>query len=115
MIRLFAALLALSISTCQASDPLEAALLFHALDYAQTMEIAGTCHSPGGYHERNSALARCPSKSAVTRYFAGTAAIGLTTHYLLPENYRPYLSYAWLTIEAGTVARNYSMGLRFNF
>lgn len=105
----------LSARPVKAADPLPAALVVHAIDYGQTLAISDSCNSGGTYHEKNPILGRCPSRMEVSRYFAATAAAGVLLHYLLPEEYKPALSWAWLGIGVGTVARNYSIGVRIGF
>ncbi len=104
--------------TCQAAMARDAelelsvALVLHALDHAQTIEIT---RQEERYHERNPLMSRIPTRGEVNRYFLTTAAIGITAHYLLPERYAVWSDRIWITVGAGTVARNYSIGLRFGF
>lgn len=94
---------------------LGAALALHAVDYAQTLEIAHSCRydlGPDPYRESNPILGRCPTHAAVGRYFLGTAAAMTVLHITTKQR---YTTYGWLALEAAVVGRNFSIGLRGRF
>ena len=94
---------------------LGAALALHAVDYAQTLEIAHSCRydlGPDPYREANPILGRCPTHAAVGRYFLGTAAALTVLHFTTKQR---YTTYGWLALEAAVVGRNFSIGLRGRF
>lgn len=79
-------------------------------DYLQTMEIA---RNPDRYYERNPILGNHPSEGEVTAYFIGSYALVTAAAWALPEPYRDALQYVAIGVEAGAVANNFSIGLRF--
>jgi len=105
---------------CQAragvtDDPIVPAVVVQGLDYLQTLEIADSCRSDGRFHETNPILGRCPSKAEVGRYFAVSALGLLAVHSVLPERYKPILSYVWLAVEVGATSHNAAIGVRVGF
>lgn len=106
------------ISQAHAAEPdaaLAAALVLHAVDAGQTLHISESCRAGGEYYELNPVLGRCPTKAEVSRYFLGTAVLGTALHLALPESWAKYSTGLWITVGAGTTARNAAMGLRVRF
>lgn len=83
----------------------------HVADWGQTLGIA---ESPN-YYESNPILGRNPSRGEVNRYFAVTAIGHAAVAYLLPHEAREVWQYTTIGMEAGIVARNYNVGIEFNF
>lgn len=79
-------------------------------DYLQTLEIS---RNPDKYYERNPILGNHPSQGEVTAYFAGSYALVTGAAMVLPAPYRDALQYVAIGVEAGAVANNFSIGLRF--
>ena len=88
------------------------ALTLMAVDHGQTLNIA---KNPQEYHELNPILGDHHSVSEVNRYFAAVYILDPTISALLPEKERKWWQYVTIGIEAGVVARNYSLGLRTDF
>jgi hypothetical protein len=88
-----------------------------ALDWAQTRYIAT---HPENHREKNPIIGEHPTTGRVDGYFASSALIHWSVSYLLPDK---YLGIKWRSIwqnisigvETGVVARNYRMGVGFNF
>lgn len=100
----------------EASDTeLAAALTMHALDAIQTRNISESCHTGGRFTETNPVLGACPSKTAVTGYFIGTAALLTAAHYLLPPSYAKWSTRLWLAVEVGAVGNNVAVGVKLAF
>lgn len=107
----------LTLSACASWTPADsyregAALGLLAVDYAQTMHIAD---NPQAFYERNPILGEHPSKSEVTTYFAAAAAAHIAIAALLPPKWREIWQYATITLEAGVVGHNASIGIGTNF
>ena len=79
-------------------------------DYLQTIEIS---RNPDRYYERNPILGNHPSEAEVTAYFIGSYALVSAAAVALPPPYRDCLQYLAIGVEAGAVASNFSIGLRF--
>ncbi len=119
MARMIIAVLFLFVRPALAADPWtdrqitqQAGVTFLlAIDWAQTRDIKN--HS--GLHEANPILGEHPTDREVDQYFAA-AAIGhaVVTHFL-PSDWRDAWQYVWIGAEAGTIARNYNLGVRFEF
>ena len=112
------AALALSFGVAHAGeveDPIHAAMALHTIDYLQTLSISGSCHQENAIYETNPLLGRCPSKAEVTRYFAISGVAMYALHEALPDRYKRYASYVWVTVEAGAVANNVKVGVRIKF
>jgi hypothetical protein len=82
-----------------------------AVDYGQTRSIS----KDPAYYEINPLIGRDPSTGDVNRYFlASTVGHVLVAHFL-PGKWRRIWQYVWITGQAATVGRNYSIGLRIDF
>lgn len=84
----------------------------HIADWGQTLDIVGR---PDEYHETNPLLGEHPSRGKVNRYMATTLAAHWLIASWLPAKPRRAFQYVTLTVEAGMVAHNYRLGVRFNF
>ena len=85
--------------------------IVHYVDYRQTRVIA---ENPDKYFERNPFIGKHPSTSRVRNYFAGTAIAHAAITALLPAGkYRTLWQGATITLQAGVVHYNYSIGIRF--
>lgn len=83
-----------------------------ALDWAQTRYIA---KHPDEFNEINTILGYRPTPGRVDGYFASSALIHVGISYLLPDRYRRVWQNVSIGFEAGVVARNYKLGVGFNF
>lgn len=84
------------------------------IDWRQTLDIADKCgHTT--YYEQNPILGKCPSKSEVTAYFAAGALVHYGISRALPPKHRKWWQNVTLTLQAGTVAHNASIGLDVRF
>ena len=88
------------------------ALTLMAVDHGQTLNIA---KHPQEYHELNPILGDHPSVSEVNRYFIAAYILHPTISAVLPPKQRKWWQYLTLSVEAGAVAHNYSIGLRTDF
>lgn len=108
-------LLAPTAHAAEGDGLLAAALTAHAVDLAQTLEIAHSCRydtGPDPYRESNPLLGRCPSQGKALAYFAGTAAALTLAHYKFESH---NTTKAWLAVELLAVGNNYRIGLRGRF
>lgn len=113
-----AAIAALVVSGARASDwtttdraLLASALVLHAADWSQTLQIAD---QPDRYFERNPILGRHPSRGEVHAYFAATALALVLIADALPQYRRPMLG-GWIAVQAIVVHNNLGIGLRIGF
>jgi hypothetical protein len=81
-------------------------------DMSQTLDI--TRHS-AQYRELNPILGQHPSQVKVVSYFTVSAASLIGLNYVLPVKYAHALNWTSATVEAGFVAHNAHLGIRFNF
>ena len=87
-------------------------LVLHAVDWSQTRYIAA---HPERFIEDNPILGEHPSDAEVNRYFLLTGLIHAGIAYALPSDWRRGFQLVTIGIEAGTVARNYRIGIRSEF
>jgi len=88
------------------------ALMLETADMSQTLYM--TRH-PQQYQEMNPILGSHPSQIKVVCYFL-TADAGLVVfNHVLPKKYVPVLNYGTVAIEAGFVAHNAHIGVKFSF
>lgn len=86
--------------------------VLHVADWAQTRYIA---EHPETYSEINSVLGKHPSTHKVDNYFLVAGILHYVISDALPSKYRQYWQIVTIGVEAGTVARNYHMGIKFDF
>lgn len=95
-----------------------AALL--TVDMLQTYSIADECKNPRRrYHESNIILGKCPSKMAITGYFAAISPAILYSISSLPVSYhgvqvKKIAQHLAIFIEGQAVYNNYSMGVNLS-
>ena len=87
--------------------------IFHVLDWRQTQNIAKS--EEHCIYESNPIIGQCASSSDVNAYFIATLALHTSIAYMLPSQYRRLWQITWIGLEAGTVALNYSAGIRLDF
>ena len=80
------------------------------VDWAQTRQIQA--HSDR-WHEVNPLIGR--QNGQVNRYFIAGALVHMGVAYLLPPKARKVFQYVTIGMEAGCIANNYSIGVRFSF
>ena len=86
--------------------------VFHIVDWGQTRTIAKNSNK---YSELNPILGKHPSIGKVNTYFLTTLVGHTAISYMLPKKYRRYWQVVWIGLEAGTVAHNYSVGIKTSF
>lgn len=86
-------------------------LVLHVADWRQTLDI----ENHAGLYEINPILGRYPSDSEINRYFLATALLHTGAAYLLPPAWRRLFQKLTIGLEAGTVERNYRLGLSVSF
>lgn len=81
-----------------------------AVDWLQTRQSVNN-----GYVESNPILGSAPPQERVDAYFAATA-LGhyMIARWLSPEARKAW-QYVWIGVEANSVGRNYSIGVRISF
>ena len=84
-------------------------------DWSQTKVISKKCSNGFDRHEQNDMLGTCPSVNRVNNYFALSALVNVGIAYALPTEWRAPFQYVNIGWEAGWVAHNYSIGIRFGF
>lgn len=87
----------------------------HAMDWAQTVDIS---RSNGEYCEKGGAslvIGNDPKESDVHIYMASTLLLQTAIPAMLKPEYRKAWQYIWIGVEGGTVAHNFSIGLRCGF
>lgn len=87
-------------------------LVLHAIDWSQTRYIAA---HPQELHETNQILGEHPSDAEVNRYFILAGLLHAGIAYALPVNARRGWQSITIVVEAGQIARNYNIGIRFEF
>ncbi|BBO74425.1 hypothetical protein DSCW_18420 [Desulfosarcina widdelii] len=81
----------------------------HCADWMQTHEIA----SNDDFLERNGVLGSHPSHQAVDIYMGSTLAASWLIAGMLDPEWREVFQVTAIVFEAGVVARNYSIGIRW--
>ena len=91
------------------------ALALTAADASQTAYLSRH-NGPncGHMQEDNPVLGHYPSQAKIGAYFAGSAGLLLAGNALLPPQDAKILNYVWIGVEAGAVAHNLSLGVRFS-
>lgn len=117
--RMVLALASLALSGCTALETREsqAWLVLHAIDTAQTLDIA---HDSRCYEERDgitrSLIGAHPSDGEVIAWSVGMAGLHLGVTELLLRNDHPKLAKAWQYVRIGitldAISNNYSAGIR---
>lgn len=87
-------------------------LTLHVADWAQTRHIA---RHPEEFTERNPVLGEHPSVGRVNGYFAATALAHTAVSWALPRGWREGWQYVTIGVESVVVARNYRLGVKFDF
>lgn len=87
-------------------------LLLHAVDWGQTRSIA---KNPDDYYEVNPLIGRHPSLKRVDRYMAVSAVAHTAIAYVLPPQWRRHFQRVTLSVKAGLVDQNYSIGLTIDY
>ena len=105
------------IAPCRASDWVQSDtvreavyLAFHCADWSQTLDI-----SEHNVVEKNIYLGRYPVRGDINKYFIATGLLHAGVSYVLPPEYRKAFQFVTIGIEAGTVARNYRIGIGLSF
>ena len=86
-------------------------MAFHVADWGQTRDIT---MSPN-YGEGNHILGRDPSIERINRYFLSTAILHAGIVKSLSKEYRTIFQTITISIEAGFVRHNASVGMKVNF
>lgn len=81
------------------------------VDWQQTRYIAKSDE----FTEINPILGKYPSRSEVNAYFAFTTLGHIAVTHVLPQRHRKYWQYAWIGLQAFTVGRNATIGVRFDW
>jgi len=111
-------LLTLCLQGCLHADPwtkkdkiLEGTYLtLHCADWLQTRSADWN-----EFYEKNPILGRAPSKSRADIYFLTTGILHPVITHFIPQEYRVYWQAVTIGVEAGTVANNYRIGMKFGF
>jgi hypothetical protein len=82
-----------------------------AMDWSQTLDIE---NHPNLY-ERNRIMGQHPKRSTVNQYFATSILLHALVADQLHGKWRTAWQSVWIGLEAGTVERNYRLGIRLNF
>ena len=85
------------------------------IDWGQTLDISRSCNTDRYFTEINPILGECPSRGDVNTYFPIVMGIHAGISYALPPKYRKYWQNVTFSIQATNVARNYSLGIKFDF
>lgn len=85
--------------------------LLLAVDWAQTRDIK----NHPGFHESNPILGEHPTDKEVDQYFAAAAIGHAVITHLLPTEWRDAWQYVWIGAQTSTIARNHSLGIKFDF
>lgn len=87
-------------------------LALHTVDWLQTRS---TNWEETGISEKNPILGKTPSKSTVDLYMLTTGLLHPIVTHVLPQKYRKYWQVLTISIEAGTVTNNFSVGMKIRF
>ena len=90
------------------------------IDYGQTLNIAS---HPERWEEKNPILGKHPSRSQVNAYFAASALFHPAVSAVLPTDacvgpicdWRAAWQWMTISVEAGVVGHNYSLGVKTDF
>jgi hypothetical protein len=85
-------------------------LTLQFIDYKQTLAIA----EDDDYYETNIFLGEDPQEEAIHAWFALTALGHVAISHMLPSKYRQIWQRIGITIEAGYVDHNNSIGVKVN-
>lgn len=80
------------------------------IDWAQTRQALDD-----GYIETNPLLGERPSARRIDGHSAFTTIANALISYALPPDYRHVWQYVMIGMQASTVVRNYSIGVRITF
>lgn len=87
-------------------------LILHAVDWGQTRNIA---KNPDDYYEFNPLLGRHPSAKRVDSYMLVSGLTHTAISYVLPSDWRHAFQRVTLSVKAGFVQHNFSIGLRIDY
>lgn len=104
-------LLMLVTTTASADYYLKSAIVLHAVDWAQTLEI----RKSEGMHESNRILGKHPSVKRVNTYFTVTGLACIAINYYLPKPIDKWFAISWFSNGLASVVGNYSIGVRVKF
>jgi hypothetical protein len=83
------------------------------LDWSQTRYISK--HPDEFYEDFNKYLGKHPTTNKVNNYFMSAIIINYGIAYALPDRYRKYWQRSSIIVETYFVARNYRLGIGFDF
>jgi len=81
-------------------------------DWGQTLDIQS---DPFHLQEQNSIMGRHPTRATVNEYFATAILLHVMVANQLSGSWRTAWQMTWIGLEAGTIQRNYRLGIRLNF